>query len=195
MPLPSLRGALATKQSRGSVMRPLDCFAALAMTGAELARLFLGVALITGRSKSPRGSRASMDVDRPLWVDTGRSQTARIDVPTDGSWPEEINSLNSGGVDFCRVFFLRKRICVRVVGSTRSISRVAEPAHDPRRQRSDRGDEPRATARVRAHGASRKSVGARHDRRRRFRPGPNAGRSDAGIGGEIEAEIFRPAKP
>ena len=32
MPLPSLRGALATKQSRGRVMRPLDCFAALAMT-------------------------------------------------------------------------------------------------------------------------------------------------------------------
>jgi hypothetical protein len=25
MPLPSLRGALATKQSRGRVMRPLDC--------------------------------------------------------------------------------------------------------------------------------------------------------------------------
>jgi hypothetical protein len=44
MPLPSLRGALATKQSRGRVMRPLDCFAALAMTGGELARLFLGVA-------------------------------------------------------------------------------------------------------------------------------------------------------
>ena len=29
---PSLRGALATKQSRGRVLRPLDCFAALAMT-------------------------------------------------------------------------------------------------------------------------------------------------------------------
>ena len=43
MPLPSLRGALATKQSRGRVMRPLDCFAALAMTAGELARLFLGV--------------------------------------------------------------------------------------------------------------------------------------------------------
>ena len=27
-------------------MRPLDCFAALAMTGGELARLFLGVALV-----------------------------------------------------------------------------------------------------------------------------------------------------
>src|ERR1700722_11102174 len=40
MPLPSLRGALATKQSRGRVMRPLDCFATLAMTGGELARLF-----------------------------------------------------------------------------------------------------------------------------------------------------------
>ena len=46
MPLPSLRGALATKQSRGRVMRPLDCFAALPMTGGELARLFLGVALV-----------------------------------------------------------------------------------------------------------------------------------------------------
>src|ERR1700683_83320 len=45
MPLPSLRGALATKQSRGRVMRPLDCFAALAMTGGEVARLFLGVGL------------------------------------------------------------------------------------------------------------------------------------------------------
>jgi hypothetical protein len=41
-----LRGALATKQSRGRVMPPLDCFAALAMTGGELARLFLGVALV-----------------------------------------------------------------------------------------------------------------------------------------------------
>ena len=28
-------------------MRPLDCFAALAMTGGELARLFLGVALVS----------------------------------------------------------------------------------------------------------------------------------------------------
>src|SRR5271163_3542745 len=42
-PLPSLRGALATKQSRGRVLRPLDCFAALALTAGELARLFLGV--------------------------------------------------------------------------------------------------------------------------------------------------------
>src|ERR1700728_3693635 len=33
--LPSLRGALATKQSRGRVMRPLDCFAALAMTAGS----------------------------------------------------------------------------------------------------------------------------------------------------------------
>ena len=81
------------------------------------------------------------------------------------------SSLNSGGVDFCRLVFLIKRIRVRVLGSTRFTSRVAEPAHDPRRQRSDRDDEPCATARVRAHGASRKSVGARHDRRRRFRPG------------------------
>jgi hypothetical protein len=31
-PSPSLRGALETKQSRGRVMRPRDCFAALAMT-------------------------------------------------------------------------------------------------------------------------------------------------------------------
>ena len=30
---PSLRGALATKQPRGRMMRPLGCFAALAMTG------------------------------------------------------------------------------------------------------------------------------------------------------------------
>src|SRR5271168_3265905 len=48
-PLPSLRGALATKQSSGRVMRPLDCFAALAMTGGELARSFLGVALLADR--------------------------------------------------------------------------------------------------------------------------------------------------
>ena len=133
--------------------------------------------------------------ERPLRVDSGRSQTARIEVPTDGSWPEEIYSLNSGGVDFCWFFFLRKRISVRVFGSTRFTSRVAEPAHDPRRQRSDRGDAPRATARVRAHGASRKSVGARHDPRRRFRRWPNAGRSEDGIGREIEGEIFRLAKP
>jgi hypothetical protein len=39
-----LRGALATKQSRGRVLRPLDCFAALAMTDRELAHLFLRVA-------------------------------------------------------------------------------------------------------------------------------------------------------
>src|ERR1700679_3214418 len=32
-PLPSSRGALATKQPRGRVMLPLGCFAALAMTG------------------------------------------------------------------------------------------------------------------------------------------------------------------
>jgi hypothetical protein len=74
--------------------------------------------------------------DRLLWVDSGRSQSARIKIQTDGSY--------SGGVDFCRFFFLRKRIRVRVFGSTRFTSRVAEPAHDPRRQRSDRGDEPRA---------------------------------------------------
>ena len=42
MPLPSLRGALATKQSRGRVMRPLDCFAALAMTTGELAPIISG---------------------------------------------------------------------------------------------------------------------------------------------------------
>src|ERR1700675_2658363 len=35
MTLPSLRGALATKQSRGRVMRPLGCFAALAMTAGS----------------------------------------------------------------------------------------------------------------------------------------------------------------
>jgi hypothetical protein len=34
---PVMRGALATKQPRGRVMRPLGCFAALAMTGWELA--------------------------------------------------------------------------------------------------------------------------------------------------------------
>jgi hypothetical protein len=71
------------------------------------------------------------------------------------------SSLNSGGVDFCRLVFLIKRIRVRVLGSTRFTSRVAEPAHDPRRQCSDRDGEPCATARVRAYGASRKSVGAR----------------------------------
>ena len=129
------------------------------------------------------------------FVSGGACRRQRIEVPTDGSRPEEIYSLNSGGVDFCRFFFLRKRIRVRIFGSTRSTSRVAEPAHDPRRQRSDRGDAPRATARVRAHGASRKSVGARHDPKRRFRPWPDAGRSDDGIGREIEAEIFRLAKP
>ena len=32
-------------------MRPLDCFAALAMTGGELARLFLGVALVSWQRK------------------------------------------------------------------------------------------------------------------------------------------------
>jgi hypothetical protein len=41
-----LLGALATKQPRGRVMRPLGCFAALAMTGRELALLFLGEALV-----------------------------------------------------------------------------------------------------------------------------------------------------
>jgi hypothetical protein len=35
-------------------MRPLDCFAALAMTGGELARLFLGIAL-----RMPRRARPS----------------------------------------------------------------------------------------------------------------------------------------
>jgi len=71
----------------------------------------------------------------------------------------------------------------------------AEPAHDPRRQRSDRSDEPRATARGHAHTARRESVGARRcGRRRRFRPWPNAGRAEGGIGGEIEGEIFRLAK-
>jgi hypothetical protein len=59
MPLPSLRGALATKQSRGRVIPPLDCFAALAMTGGELARLFLGVAF------QPRGARRVPRVARP----------------------------------------------------------------------------------------------------------------------------------
>jgi hypothetical protein len=37
--LPSLRGALATKQSRGRVLWPLDCFAAHAMT-VELAQQY-----------------------------------------------------------------------------------------------------------------------------------------------------------
>ena len=36
--MPSLRGALATKQPRGRVMRPLGCFAALAMTDMFRAR-------------------------------------------------------------------------------------------------------------------------------------------------------------
>src|SRR5271156_5444954 len=63
MPLPSLRGALATKQSRGRVMRPLDCFAALAMAGGELARLFLGVAL--GLSREPQGARCMVDLTHP----------------------------------------------------------------------------------------------------------------------------------
>jgi hypothetical protein len=51
MPLPSLRGALATKQSRGRVLRPLDCLAGLAITGGELARLFLRVALVSWQRK------------------------------------------------------------------------------------------------------------------------------------------------
>src|ERR1700733_7790208 len=38
---PSLRGALATKQSRGRVLWPLDCFAALAMT-AEVDPAIIG---------------------------------------------------------------------------------------------------------------------------------------------------------
>jgi hypothetical protein len=129
------------------------------------------------------------------FVSGGACRRQRIEVPTDGSRPEEIYSLNSGGVDFCWFFFLRKRIRVRIFGSTRFTSRVAEPAHDPRRQRSDRGDAPRATARVRAHGASRKGVRARHDRRRRFPPWPNAGSAEDGSGREVEAEIMRPAKP
>jgi hypothetical protein len=51
---PSLRGALATKQSRGHNVRgasnpdgrtaALDCFGSLAMTDRELAHLFLRVA-------------------------------------------------------------------------------------------------------------------------------------------------------
>jgi hypothetical protein len=161
----------------------------------RLARGSAKITVFRSRAVSRKESGPEPMADRPLRVDSGRSQTARIEVPTDGSRPEEIYSLNSGGVDFCWLFFLRKRIRVKFFGSTRLTSRVAEPAHDPRRQRSDPGDAPRATARVRAHGASRKSVGARHDPRRRFLPWPNAGRSDAGIGGEIEAEIFRLAKP
>jgi hypothetical protein len=38
-----LRGALATKQSRGRVLWPLDCFAALAMT-MGLTQQLLGIA-------------------------------------------------------------------------------------------------------------------------------------------------------
>jgi hypothetical protein len=37
-----LRGALATKQSRGSMLWPLDCFAALAMT-VELTQQLLAI--------------------------------------------------------------------------------------------------------------------------------------------------------
>ena len=39
-------------------MRPLDCFAALAMTGWELARLFLGVALLAQPLTRPLPARA-----------------------------------------------------------------------------------------------------------------------------------------
>ena len=45
MRLSSLRGALATKQSRGRVLWPLDCFAALAMT-VELTQQLLGSGLV-----------------------------------------------------------------------------------------------------------------------------------------------------
>src|ERR1700729_4081706 len=50
MPLPSLRGALATKQSRGRMMRLLDCFAALAMTAGSWLVYF-----ISGCRLSPCG--------------------------------------------------------------------------------------------------------------------------------------------
>jgi len=59
--------------------------------------------------------------------------------------------------------------------------RVAEPVYDPRRQRSDRGDEPCATAGVRARTEWREKVGTRHcGRRRRFRRKPDAGRAEDG---------------
>src|SRR5277367_5505110 len=124
-----------------------------------LARGSAKITVFRSRAVSRKESGPEPMADRRLRVDSGRSQTARIEVPTDGSRPEEIYSLNSGGVDFCRFFFLIKRIRVRVFGSTRLTSRVAEPAHDPRRQRSDRGDEPRARRAFARTGRAERALG------------------------------------
>ena len=60
----------------------------------------------------------------------------------------------------------------------------------------DRGDEPCAAARAIQHVARWESVGSRDDQNRRcFRPSPNAGRAEAGVGVATEREIFRLAKP
>ena len=51
----------------------------------------------------------------------------------------------------------RKRTRAIAFGSTRFLSRVAEPAHDLGRQRSDRVEEPCAAARARPHVAKQKA--------------------------------------
>src|SRR6202034_3730999 len=53
-PLPSLRGAIATKPTQGPRDAAPGCFAALAMTGWELARLFLGLALVAALAEIPQ---------------------------------------------------------------------------------------------------------------------------------------------
>jgi hypothetical protein len=96
---------------------------------------------------------------------------------------------------FVEIFLLRKRIHARVFSGDPFRLQIVGLTHAWQRQRSDRGNERRAGARSRAYNYATERCERDAERRIRFRPWPNAGRAEEGIGIAAASEIFRIAKP
>ena len=84
------------------------------------------------------GRQRGWDLDGIVFLDN------RSGLPNKSAHPR--NYRHSTFIHKVKDRFLERRIWAMIGQSTRFPSRVVEPTHDPRGQRSDRGDEPRVTA-------------------------------------------------
>jgi hypothetical protein len=91
---------------------------------------------------------------------------------------------------FVEIFLLRKRIHARVFSADLFRLQIAGLTHAWQRQRSDRGNEPRAGARSRAYNYATERCERDAERRIRFRPWPNARRLEEGMGLPPHGKFF-----
>jgi hypothetical protein len=93
------------------VLRPLDCFASLAMTDRELAHLFLRVALAAGRDGDPERLRSATTYEQlPIVTEAARAELL-------ASFEREEKDLKAGRVTRMNVAEFREEIQSTLRGS------------------------------------------------------------------------------